>query len=100
MSAVMEQAPSRKPARQLNSKPWSAWNNGDDRVRVQINDPVLARAFAKVKGVSRTGFSVMGPFTQIFLTQSSQDWVKDWMKGHNKGAEANASAAPTSTTKP
>ena len=99
MSAILEQAPVKKPARQLHRRPLSTWSNGDDRIRVQINDPALARAFAKVKGVTRTGYSVMGPFTQIFLTQSSQDWVKDWMKEHNKRAKPEASAAPTSTTK-
>lgn len=100
MSAVMEKAPLKKSARQLNRKPWSVWSNGDDRTRVQINDHAMARAFAKITGVTRTGFSVMGPFTQIFLTQSSQDSVKDWMTEQNKRAQAKASAAPTSQTKP
>jgi len=100
MSIVLERAPSRKPARQLNRAPWSSWSNGDDRVRVQINEPALARTFAKIPGVTRTGYSVMGPFTGIYLTHHSHDWVKHWMKGHKQGAEAKASAAPMQLTEP
>jgi hypothetical protein len=66
---------------------------------VQINDHALARFFAKVHGVSRTGYSVMGPFTEIYVTANSQDWVKDWMKEHNKAASAKASSAPKFTKK-
>ena len=100
MSTVLESAPSKRPARQLNHNQWSAWNNGDDKTRVQINDPSLARTFAKIPGVTRTGYSVMGAFTRLYLTHHSRDWVQDWMKGHNKGAKAVASAAPTPKTTP
>ena len=100
MSAVLQKAPSRKPSRQLNRKPWSAWSNGDERVRVQINEPAIAKAFAKIPGVTRTGYSVMGVFTAIYLTQHTRDWVQEWMKGHNNGATLKASAAPTPKTTP
>ena len=100
MSAALTKARSRKPSRQLNRKPWSAWGNGDDRTRVQINEPAMARTFAKIPGVTRTGYSVMGPFTVIYLTQHSQEWVKNWMKEHNNRAKPEASAARSSETKP
>jgi hypothetical protein len=100
MSAALERAAARKPCRQLNRMPWIAWNNGDERVRVQINEPALAREFATLKNVTRTGYSVLGAFTQIYLTPHTRNWVEQWMRGHNKGAEANASAAPSPQTKP
>ncbi len=100
MSTVLDKKPSKGPSRQLNRKQWSAWNNGDDKIRVQINEPTLARTFAKIPGVMRTGYSVTGAFTRLYLTQHSRDWVQDWMKGHNKGAKPVASAAPTPQTTP
>jgi hypothetical protein len=100
MSAVLERAFWRKPSRQLIRKVWSAWTNGDERVRVQTNDHELAKAFAKVKGVTRTGYSVMGPFTAIYLTQHTRDWVEDWMKGQNKGAQQRLAPLPSLQTKP
>jgi hypothetical protein len=100
MSAVLERAPSRKPSCQLNRRAWSAWTNGDDRLRVQINDYTLAKEFATVKGTTRTGYSVMGPFTALYLTSHTRDWVEDWMKGHNKTATTTASSAPSPQTKP
>jgi hypothetical protein len=100
MSDVLKRAPSRKPSRQLKRRAWSAWSNGGDQLRVQVNEPALAKAFAKVPGVTRTGYSVMGPFTAIYLTPHTRDWVQDWMKGHNNGAEAKPLAAPTPKTTP
>ena len=100
MSAVLERAASRTPCRQLNRKAWSAWNNGDDRVRVQINEPALARTFAKIPGVTRTGYGVMGSFTAIYLTKNSREWVENLLKGHNQGVEAKPLAAPTPKTTP
>ena len=100
MSAVLSKALVRKTARPLNRKFWSAWDNGDERLRVQINEPGMAKAFAKIPGVTRTGYSVMGAFTAIYLTPHTRDWVQDWMKGHNKGAEAKPLAAPTPKTMP
>jgi hypothetical protein len=90
MSAVLQKTQSKNTSRQLNSKPWSAWSNGDDRLRVQINEPVLARIFAKVPGVTRTGYGVMGAFTAIYLTPHTRDWVQDWMKEHNQGTESKS----------
>ena len=100
MSAVLDRASSRTPCRQLNRKGWSAWSNGDDRVRVQINEPGMARSFGQVKGITRTGYGVVGPFTAIYLTKNSREWVEHWMRGHNKGAKALTSAAPSPQTKP
>ena len=99
MSAVMERTASTTPARRLNRRPWSAWNNGDERVRAQINEPALAKAFAKVVGVTRTGYSVMGPFTAIYLTPNTRDWVEHWMRGHNQGTEVKAQCCPVTTDK-
>jgi hypothetical protein len=65
---------------------------------VQINEPALAREFATLKNVTRTGYSVLGAFTQIYLTSHSNDWVKDWMREHNNRAKPKASAAPSSRT--
>jgi hypothetical protein len=93
MSAVLERARSNTPVRQLYRPLWSAWCNGDDRVRVQINEPSLAKTFAKVSGVTRTGYSVAGPFTRLYLTQHTRDWVENWMKEHNQGARPKCSAA-------
>jgi hypothetical protein len=98
MSAVLQTAPSKKAARQLNRKSWSACSNGDDRVRVQINEPGMAKVFARIPGVTRTGYSVMGAFTAIYLTKNSREWVKEWMRGHNNGAKLKASAALTPQT--
>ena len=99
MSAVLQKALSRKSCRQLNRKRWSAWSNGDDRVRVQINQPALAREFATVKSVTRTGYSVLGAFTQIYLTPHTRDWVEQWMRGHNKGTEVKAQCRPFTADK-
>lgn len=100
MSAVLQKAPSRQPARPLKRALWSAWSNGDERVRVQINDHALARTFAKLPGVTRTGYGVMGSFTAIYLTKNSREWVENWLKGHNQGVEAKPLAAPTPKTTP
>jgi hypothetical protein len=59
---------------------WSAWCIGNDQVRVQINRPDLARAFAKVKGVWPAGYSVAGNFIRFFHIKRSVPWVDGWMK--------------------
>jgi hypothetical protein len=94
MSALLERASSRKPSRQPIRKPWSAWSNGDDRVRVQINELGMAKAFAKISGVTRTAHSVMGAFAAIYLTKNSREWVENWMKGHNQSTEVKAQCRP------
>ena len=59
---------------------WSAWSVRDDEVRVQVNRPDLARAFAKVKGVWPAGYSVAGNFTRLFHVKQRVHWVDAWMK--------------------
>ena len=58
----------------------SAWSVRDDEVRVQINQPELARAFAKVKGVWPAGCSVAGNFMRLFHVKQPVHWVDAWMK--------------------
>jgi hypothetical protein len=71
-TTTKQQAPKRKA--------WAAWSNGDDRTRVQINEPALARAFAKLRGVVRTGYAVLGAYAQIYVTEHSLTWVQAWLK--------------------
>jgi hypothetical protein len=100
MSIVMEKVPLNKSSRPSKRQPWILWSNGDDRLRVQINDHALAKEFAKVKGTTQTGYSVIGAFTAIFVTQHSHDWVTNWMREHNQTATVKASSAPKSPTNP
>jgi len=62
---------------------WSAWRTSDDEVRVQVNRPDLAKAFAKVKGVWPSGYSVAGNFVKLFHVKKSVPWVDAWMKDYN-----------------
>jgi len=39
---------------------WSAWRVNDEEIRVQVNRPDLARAFAKVKAARLAGYSDLG----------------------------------------
>jgi hypothetical protein len=59
---------------------WDAWCVGDGEVRVQINRPDMARAFAKVKGAWPAGYSVAGNYMKLFHVNQSVQWVDSWMK--------------------
>lgn len=59
---------------------WSAWHVGENEVRVQINRPDLAKAFAKVKGAWPAGYSVAGNYLKLFHVKQSVQWVDAWMK--------------------
>jgi hypothetical protein len=61
---------------------WSAWRVSDDEVRVQINRPDMARAFAKVKTTWLAGYSVAGNFIKIFHIRQPVPWVDAWMKNY------------------
>ncbi len=71
----------KKSSSSLNS--WSIWNTEGGKVRVQINDPRLAKAFEKVKEVRRIGYSVMGAYTRIYSIKKTTAWVRDWMAQHS-----------------
>ena len=59
---------------------WAAWRVTDEEVRVQVNRPDLARAFAKVKSVSPVGHSVAGNFMRLFHVKQSVAWVEAKMR--------------------
>jgi hypothetical protein len=59
---------------------WSAWRVSDDEVRVQINRPDMARAFAKVKSAWLAGYSVAGNYMKLFHVKQPVPWVEAWMK--------------------
>ena len=63
----------------MKANHWNAWSVGDE-VRVQINRPDMAKAFAKIKSTRLVGYSVCGKFTKLFHVKESVDWVDDWMK--------------------
>jgi len=65
-------------------KPWSAWRWDDQSVRVQINEPSIAAAFAKIKGVVPTGYSVQGGYLRLYRISENVDWVNDWMRAFIK----------------
>ncbi len=69
-----------------------AWRVNDDEVRVQINQPDVARAFAKVNGVWPAGYSVAGNFMRIFHVKKSVPWVEAWMKEFNGRVNVGATA--------
>jgi hypothetical protein len=60
-------------------KDWSAWRVADDEVRVQVNRPDMAKAFAKLKGVGLAGYSVAGNYMKLFRLKQSVPWVDAWM---------------------
>lgn len=59
---------------------WSAWRMDSEEVRVQVNRPDLAKAFAKEKSVRLVGYSVNGNYTKIFHVKKPVPWVDSWMK--------------------
>jgi hypothetical protein len=67
MSSIID-TPAVKTAPEFGKKPrvYSVWSTGDNTVMVQIEDIDLARAFAKVKGVHRAGYSVGGGFLHLY----------------------------------
>lgn len=97
MSLVLETSPETTRTTVVKRLPWVVWDNGDARIRVQINEPVLAKAFVQMKGVTRIAYSVNGPFTQIFLTDRSRESVQTWMKSHNNRT-THTSGADTEST--
>lgn len=58
---------------------WSAWRMADE-TRVQINRRDLAKAFVKATQTRPAGFSVTGPYQELFHVKESVDWVNRWMK--------------------
>ena len=65
-----------------NSKPWSAWRMDEEEVRVQINEPGMARAFARVNTARGVGYSVVGRYTRLFHVKRPVDWVNGWMRDY------------------
>ena len=84
-----------RPERRMD---WAAWRVSEDEVRVQINRPDLAKAFAKIKSVRPAGYSVSGNYLKLFHVNQSVPWVDTWMKDYmvrglakttEKGSELN-----------
>jgi hypothetical protein len=71
-------------------KDWSAWRVADDEVRVQVNNPDIARAFAKVKGVRLAGYSVTGNYLKLFHVKQSVPWIDTWMREFLSRANSGA----------
>lgn len=69
---------------------WSAWRINDNEVRVQINYPEMARAFAKVKTVHPAGYSVAGNFLRLFHTRQTVPWVESWVKEYKSSLNVEA----------
>jgi hypothetical protein len=61
-------------------KPWVAWRSDEKCVRVQVHEPVLAKAFAKLKGVTLAGYGVVGGYLRLFAATMSVPEVEAWMK--------------------
>jgi len=69
---------------------WAAWRVSDDEVRVQINSPDMARAFAKEKGAWPAGYSVAGNFMKLYHVKRPVQWVDAWMKKFNSHVTSGA----------
>jgi hypothetical protein len=87
MSAILEKSRRANPVRQKRVD-WTAWRVSEDEVRVQVNNPDIARAFAKVKGVGLAGYSVAGNYIKLFHIKQSVSWVDTWMKNLIRHASA------------
>lgn len=92
MSVAIERPTASSVTPRSKRKPWTAWRVSEDSIRVQLNEPGLAKAFANVRGAERAGYSVLGPFTEIYSLNRPVTWVHDWMRRHNNGAQAKTSA--------
>ena len=73
----------------MKREEWSAWRMDEDEVRVQVNCPGLAKAFAKEKGVRLVGYGVSGNYTKLFHVKKSMGWVDSWMKKSMREAKLN-----------
>ncbi len=87
MSLILS-APAAK-APQTIRRPYSVWHVDDATVMVQVEDVDLARAFAKVNGVHRAGYSVAGAFMHLYSIKQSVPWVHNWMRAHQRGGDIN-----------
>jgi hypothetical protein len=79
MSAVLERTKRPKPAPQKRVD-WAAWRMDEEEVRVQVNRPDLAKAFAKVKSVRQVGAGMRGNYLKLFHINQTVPWVDAWMK--------------------
>jgi hypothetical protein len=80
MSAVLDKKVlCSKPALKKRGD-WAAWRVSDDEVRVQVNRPDIARAFAALKSVSLVGYSVAGNYLKLFCVKKTVPEVEAWMK--------------------
>lgn len=68
---------------------WSAWRMDEEDVRVQVNCPGLAKAFAKEKGVRLAGYSVAGNYVKLFHVKKPREWVDSWMKKSLRESKMN-----------
>jgi hypothetical protein len=59
---------------------WTAWRADDHEVRVQINNPALAKAFSRVESARLSAYSVGGKYLKIFHVEHTIEWVEAWMK--------------------
>jgi hypothetical protein len=74
-------------------KSWAAWSIGDGRTCVQINEAALAKVFAKCKGVMRRGYSVLGPYAQLYVIEQPVTWAQDWLREQARKLAAVKTAA-------
>lgn len=65
---------------QAEREVWAVWRMDEDEVRVQVNRPDLAKAFAKVKTARSVGYSVFGNYMRLYHVKESVPWVDAWMK--------------------
>jgi hypothetical protein len=80
MIAVLENGLDCPKAAPKECAAWSAWRVNDEEIRVQVNRPDIARAFAKLKSARLAGYSVCGNYLKLFTIKESVPWVESWMK--------------------
>jgi len=68
---------------------WSAWKMDEEEVRVQVNCSILAKAFAKEKGVRLVGYGVAGNYMKLFQVKRTVAWVDSWMKKNLREGKLN-----------
>ena len=79
MSAMIKKSRRTNPVPQKRVD-WAAWRVSEDEVRVQVNRPDMAKAFAKIKGVGLAGYSVTGNYLKLFHIKQSVPWIDTWMR--------------------
>jgi hypothetical protein len=85
MNAILVKESVRSKPVPKKREDWIAWRVDDDEVRVQVNRPDIAKAFARVKSARPVGHSVCGNYMRLFHVKQPVPWVDSWMKDCVRG---------------